>query len=110
MEKLIKTIIPEVEFNNTICKPTRIKQEEAKKLPLENDVMIVIGSKTSANTKRLFQISKTLNPRTYWINSREEISSSWFTAAHKTGITAGASTPRETIKDIVSFIETLQVN
>jgi 4-hydroxy-3-methylbut-2-enyl diphosphate reductase len=109
MEKRIKAIFPGVKFNNTICEPTKIKQKEAKTLPVQNDVIIVIGSRTSANTKRLYQISKNLNPRTYWINSKEEIDPKWFAGAEKTGITAGASTPKETIEDIVSFLESLNI-
>ena len=47
----LKPHIAKLKFFNTICRPTRIKQEEMKSLPLENNVMIVIGSKTSANMR-----------------------------------------------------------
>ena len=107
IEQKLKELIPEVTFINTICNPTRIKQNEAKKLPIENDIIIVIGSRTSANTKRLYQISKELNHNTYWINSKIEISPDWFTGVNSVGIMAGASTPQETIEDIVSFIQDL---
>jgi len=100
----LKKIIREVRFFNTICKPTRLKQEEIRTLPIENDTMIIIGSKHSANTKRLYEISKTLNTNTYWINSKEEIRREWFSKDDKVGVTAGASTPESTIKDIVKAI------
>ncbi|MFH1317450.1 MAG: 4-hydroxy-3-methylbut-2-enyl diphosphate reductase, partial [Candidatus Omnitrophota bacterium] len=48
----LKHVIPELKFFNTICQPTRSKQREIKKMPTKNDTMIIIGSKTSANTKR----------------------------------------------------------
>ena len=94
-------------FFNTICKPTRTKQEEIKRMPLENDVMIIIGSKSSANTKRLYEISRTLNKKSWWVSSKEEIKPAWFKGAQTVGITAGASTPEYTIKDIVSYIRAL---
>ena len=49
---VLKNHIKEIQFFNTICRPTRIKQKEAKAMPLKNEVMIIIGSKTSANTKK----------------------------------------------------------
>ena len=96
--------IRDLKFFNTVCKPTRIKQEDIKKLPLQNDVMIIIGSRNSANTKRLYEIARSKNDRTYWINSPREIRASWFKNARQTGLTAGASTPESTIEDIVRRI------
>ena len=96
--------IKEVRFSNTICRPTRTKQDEIKSMPLENDVMIVIGSKQSANTKRLYEIAKSLNPRSYWINAPDEIRPEWFRGATKVGITAGASTPDYTTQAVIERI------
>lgn len=100
----LKKYIPRLEFHNTICRPTTIKQAEIRKMPWENDIMIVIGSKKSANTKRLYEISKSQNPRTYWLNSKNEFKKVWLKGAKNVGITAGASTPESTIRDIVSQI------
>jgi len=106
VEKL-KSVIPDLIFCNTICKPTQIRQEELKKMPLENDVMIVIGSKNSANTKRLYEIARALNPRSYWIGSRKDLKRDWFKRSKNVGITAGASTPDVTLQEIVSYLKTL---
>lgn len=103
VEKL-KAYIPDVVFHNTICLPTRIKQQEIRQMPRENDVMLVIGSKTSANTKRLFEISKSINKRSYWIQSKKDIKPSWLRCACSVGIAAGASTPEETMRDVISHI------
>lgn len=105
---IIKAHIPKLEFFNTICRPTRTKQEEIRSMPLENDVMIIIGSKNSANTKRLYEISHSLNKKSWWVNSKEEIKNSWFKGEKNVGITAGASTPKDTIKDIVRRIRSIQ--
>ena len=96
-----------LEFHNTICKPTRAKQNEIKVMPLKNDLVIIIGSKTSANTKRIYEISKSLNKRSFWVNSSNEIKKSWLVKAKKAGITAGASTPESTIQEVLQKIKTL---
>jgi 4-hydroxy-3-methylbut-2-en-1-yl diphosphate reductase len=108
--EIIKAITPclkDLKFFNTICIPTRIKQEEIRKMPRDNDVMLVIGSKTSANTKRLYEISKSLNNKTYWIASKKEIKTGWLKDAKKVGVTAGASTPDQTTQDIISYLRNL---
>ena len=104
---VLKISCKELEFFNTICRPTRKKQEEIRTMPLENDVMIIIGSKTSANTKRLYQISKELNKHSYWIQSKNEISPQWFKNKKSVGITAGASTPDTTIKAVIDHIKNI---
>jgi len=103
----LKKEIKNLKIFNTICNPTRIKQEEIKRMPLKNDVMIIIGSKNSANTKRLFEISKSLNSKSFWIPSKKEINTRWFAKAGNVGITAGASTPDSTIKEIAGYIKSL---
>lgn len=102
---LLKPSIKELKLFNTVCLPTRLKQQEMKNMPLENDVMIIIGSKTSANTKRLYEISKSLNDRSYWVQSKKDIKPAWFKGANSLGITAGASTPEDTTKEIISCIK-----
>lgn len=103
LRKLIKDLL----FKNTICNPTRTKQSETKKLPLTNDVVIVVGSRSSANTKRLYQIAHSLNRRTYWVNSPGQIRPAWFRGAKSVGITAGASTPENSILSVATRISNL---
>ena len=113
LEKVLKIVevlkehITELKFFNTICRPTRLKQEEIKTLPLKNDTIIIIGSKTSANTRRLFEIAKSINERTYWVQSKKELSSSWFKDAQNIGITAGASTPQWITQGVIEYIKAL---
>ena len=111
IEKVLKIVavlkknIPDLQFFNTICMPTRMKQEEIRRIPQANDLMLIIGSKNSANTKRLYQISKRLNKRSYWINSPEDLAPRWFKGKKKVGITAGASTPEGSIKKVINYIK-----
>ncbi len=95
----------ELKFFNTICRPTRMKQEEIKIMPLENDAMIIIGSKDSANTRRLYEISKSLNKRTFWIQSKDDIFPEWFKGVKTLGVTTGASTPDNTTYEIISYLK-----
>jgi 4-hydroxy-3-methylbut-2-enyl diphosphate reductase len=103
----LKEHIRELKFYNTICKPTRIKQKEAKNMPLVNDVMIIIGSRTSANTKRLYEISKFHNKKSYWIEASTEVNPKWFEGAKSVGVMAGASTPDSTTKQVITRIRSL---
>jgi len=111
--KIVKSLeryIPKLKFFNTICKPTRIKQAEMQDMPKNNTCMIIIGSKNSANTKRLYQISKSLNKRSWWVNSKEEIKPLWVKNAKSIGITAGASTPKETIDEVIRYLSNLPLS
>jgi 4-hydroxy-3-methylbut-2-en-1-yl diphosphate reductase len=108
VEKIVealKNIIDQVEFHNTICDPTTVKQTETKELAKNNKAMLVIGSKTSANTKRLYELSSAINPNTYWVRSKDEIDLAWFEGVDTLGVTAGASTPDTTIEQIIEYIE-----
>lgn len=104
---LLKKHASELKFFNTICNPTIKKQQEMKTIPLNNDIVIIIGSKTSANTRRLYEISKSLNKHSYWIQSANDIKPAWFKNAKSVGLTAGSSTPDSTTQSIVEHIKTI---
>ena len=95
----------DLRFVNTICFPTRRNHEQIKELSLYCDVMIVIGSYTSANSKRLTQLALERNKRTYQVTASDELDESWFDNCETVGISAGASTPDETINEVVSRIK-----
>ena len=105
--ELLHKYIPKIAFHNTICNPTKIKQNEVKTMPLKNSIMIIIGSKTSANTKRIYEISKSLNNNSYWVSDAGEIKKNWLHNAKSVGVTAGASTPELSIKKVISKIKKL---
>ena len=76
-------------------------------MPFQNDIMLIIGSKTSANTKRLYEISKSLNKNSFWIQSKDQIKKKWFKEMESVGIATGASTPDYTTKAIIEHIKTI---
>ncbi|MEW6363060.1 MAG: 4-hydroxy-3-methylbut-2-enyl diphosphate reductase [Acidobacteriota bacterium] len=94
----------ELRFFNTICKPTKDHQEEIRTMPVANDVMVIVGSFTSANTMRLTKISRSLNPRTYQVQSAEDLKAEWFEGVRSVGVSAGASTPDYIIRSVVDQI------
>ncbi len=97
----LERIIPRLTFHNTICGPTRKKQDEIRSLPLENDAVVIIGSRSSANTRRLYEIAKGLNPGSHWIQSSRDLKKKWFKGVKTVGVTAGASTPEATTRSVI---------
>lgn len=95
----------EVRVVNTICDATSGHQGACAELAARADVMIVIGGRISANTKRLTEIAAELCPRTYHIEGADELNPSWLDGAGLIGITAGASTPASQIDAVRSAIE-----
>ncbi|WP_025270165.1 4-hydroxy-3-methylbut-2-enyl diphosphate reductase [Hippea sp. KM1] len=101
--------IRELKVFNTICDATEKRQKAARELARRSDVMIVIGGKNSANTRKLYEICKENSKRAYHIETERELERDWFENAENIGITAGASTPSyiiervyESIRDMVN--------
>lgn len=93
----------EMKIYNTICRETALRINEAKRLAKKADMMIVVGGKDSANTTRLYQVCKKLR-RSYHIESADEVRRSWFKGVKSIGITAGASTPKAQVDEVVKTI------
>ena len=95
----------DLRFVNTICYPTRRNHEQIKKLADICDLMVVIGSYTSANSKRLTQLSMARNENSFQVTCADEVKKSWFTNIGSVGISAGASTPDDLIADVISKVK-----
>ena len=95
----------DLRFVNTICYPTRRNHEQIKELAEKSDVMIVIGSFTSANSKRLTQLALQRNKKSYQVTKASELKESWLEDSEVIGVSAGASTPDETIKEVVDELK-----
>ena len=90
----------DLHFVNTICYPTKRNQEQIKTLAVESDVMLIIGSFTSANSKRLTLLSKLINKNTYQVTCANDVNVKWFKNCKSVGISAGASTPDYLIEEV----------
>lgn len=97
--------LPNFAYFNTICDSTDNRQNEIRKLAKSNDAVIVIGGKDSANSHRLYEIAKSLNPKSYFIENSRQLKKNWFNDIKKVAISAGASTPEWIINDAVTKIK-----
>ena len=85
---------------NTICNATEERQTEARELAKKSDAMIVIGGRHSSNTQKLFEISKKECSNTFYIQTKNDLNMEDFSNIGMLGITAGASTPNNIIKEV----------
>ncbi len=99
--KFIKKKNSHAEIFSTICLATHDRQEEIKKMAKKNDAIIIIGSKESANSTRLFEIAKEKNSKTYFIENSKQLEKKWFVGVEKVLVSAGASTPNWVIEEVV---------
>ena len=95
----------EVRVFNTICDATFENQDAARDISRKADIMIVIGGKSSSNTKQLHSICLENCPNSYLIENEQELEKSWFKDKKFCGITAGASTPDWVIQKVCDKIK-----
>lgn len=99
------SIAKEIHIANTICASTAMRQSEAKELAKESDLVIVVGSRKSANTTHLAEILKDITPTIHIENDTElDKYMDLIEKSEKIGITAGASTPQSIIEKVIEKI------
>ena len=89
---------------NTICNATFERQSEARELAGQSDAMVVIGGSSSSNTKKLYEICKAICPNTQLIQTVKDLKFNSDEAIRNVGITAGASTPKEIIEEVLTYV------
>lgn len=100
ISKVFERDFSEVRIFNTICNDTQKRQDSAARLAKEVDVMIIVGGRISANTKRLFEICSKICNNTYHIETAQELKKEWLEGNSRVGIAGGASTPDWIIEGI----------
>ncbi len=83
----------EVRAINTICTDTNNRQSEAVALAGQVEVMVVVGGKSSANTRHLAELAERHGARAYHIEDPDELRAEWFNGVRTAGLMSGASTP-----------------
>ena len=98
----LRTFCKDIRIMNTICASTSLRQNEAKTLAKESDLMVVVGSKQSANTTHLAEILRQITT-TIHIETDLELDNykDLIEKAQNTGVTAGASTPDYIINKVI---------
>jgi len=87
---------------NTICEATRQRQEAALELARQVDLMLVLGGRNSANTRRLVEVCASTGVEVRHIETAAEISPTWLKGRQRVGISAGASTPQWVIEEVAA--------
>jgi len=98
----------ELRVFNTICDATSIRQEEARSIARRSDMVLIVGGFNSANTTRLAQICREIQPHSQHVETADQIDPEWFEGVEVLGITAGASTPAWIIDEILEKVEKLK--
>jgi 4-hydroxy-3-methylbut-2-enyl diphosphate reductase len=97
----------EVKIFNTICNPTIERQEAARELARDVEVVIVVGGKNSSNTRHLAEVCREEGATAYHIEDATELDPAWVKGFDNIGVTAGASTPGWLMDQVIERLEQL---
>lgn len=97
----------EVQIVNTICSATRDRQDAARALAGEVDAFYIIGGRHSSNSRKLLAVCQEQCPKSFLIETEEEISEADLVGVKQVGVTAGASTPEWLIQKVVKHLENI---
>ena len=102
----LKTAFPSIESppKEDICYATTNRQDAVKQLAKESDVVIVLGSQNSSNSRRLQEIGASFDKPSYLIDGAEELRRDWFVNCETVLITAGASAPEVVVQDCIRWL------
>jgi 4-hydroxy-3-methylbut-2-enyl diphosphate reductase len=98
----IRAAFPEVEvrFADTVCQPTKERQLAARRLAAECEVVVVVGGSKSNNTRQLAATCEAAGARAYRVEGAADLRPEWFAGVETVGLTAGTSTPDETLEEV----------
>ena len=99
---------PDVEGHTEICTATQERQEAAVEAAAHVDVVIVVGSRRSSNSKRLVQVVQELGKKpAYLVDGPADIDRRWLEGVESVGVTSGASTPTWITRKVIEYLEQL---
>ena len=101
----VRLVVLEVRFEDTICRPTTERQDEVREEADSADCVLIVGSRSSANTRHLFKLAGGKKARVHLIDDPEKVLELEFDACASLFIASGASTPVEMIDKVVRLLE-----
>ena len=108
MIKRVRERYPKAEAYNEICRATQDRQEAAVEAAKECDLVIVVGSERSSNSKRLVQVVQELAHKpAYLVDTVADIKPEWLEGRARVGVTSGASTPTQLTRQVIEYLEAL---
>jgi 4-hydroxy-3-methylbut-2-enyl diphosphate reductase len=87
-----------------ICYATQNRQMAVKAISECCDLLLVVGSQNSSNSKRLVEVAENLRVRAYLANDCSEVDTAWLESVRNIGVTAGASAPEHLVQELISFL------
>jgi 4-hydroxy-3-methylbut-2-enyl diphosphate reductase len=107
---LIRQRFPQsdVQFIDTVCRPTKERQQALLDLCSEAELVIVVGGNHSNNTRELTESCRRLGCLSRQVEKPEDIDESWFSGITRVGVTAGTSTPDEDVFEVVKSLNLLR--
>ena len=104
-----KVRYPHAEVHNEICRATQERQEAAVEAAADVDMVIVVGSPRSSNSKRLVEVvEKKGGKPAHLVDSLDEIDVNWFRGISRVGVTSGASTPSQLTRRVIEYLQGLE--
>ncbi len=95
----------DVRFLDTVCQPTKDRQQVLRRLAEECDAVVVVGGPDSNNSRKLAELARQLGRPAYQVASAAELRPEWFAPGAVVGLTAGTSTPDEVIAGVREWLE-----
>jgi len=110
--KATKGELTEIDFNSndSICRQVSNREPQLQRFAQENDVILFVSGKKSSNGKALYQVCLSENPRSYFIESEEEIDQDWFQQAERVGICGATSTPMWLMEQVKSYVDGIEAH
>lgn len=107
---LIQSRFPrsEVQFIDTVCRPTKERQQALLDLCAQVELVIVVGGNHSNNTRELAETCRRLGCQSRQVEKPDDIDVSWFSGVTKVGVTAGTSTPDEDVSEVTRFLSEMR--
>ncbi|MFW6194982.1 MAG: 4-hydroxy-3-methylbut-2-enyl diphosphate reductase [Chloroflexota bacterium] len=106
----IRRRFKDVTVRNDICYATTNRQDAVKALSAKVEVVLVVGSQTSSNCKRLTEVARGAGLPAHLVNGPEEIDPAWFDGVERVGVTSGASTPEALVRSVCEALEPEQIH
>jgi 4-hydroxy-3-methylbut-2-en-1-yl diphosphate reductase len=88
-----------------ICYATENRQMAVKAVSEFCDLLLVVGSQNSSNSKRLVEVGHNFGVRSYLVNDRSDIDAAWLEGVTNVGVTAGASAPEHLVQELMEFLD-----
>jgi 4-hydroxy-3-methylbut-2-enyl diphosphate reductase len=95
----------DIRFIDTVCQPTKDRQEAVHRLAAEADAIVVVGGPDSNNSKKLTELARQLGRPAYQVADASQLRPEWFSDIRVVGLTAGTSTPDRCIEEVRGWLE-----